>query len=123
MNKKANDALRTKYTDVIREAMAKLGEDVLVTGSNEIAFPVVDINGEDNWVTVTVKVPTGSRDGEPYDGYGMATDYEMKVKVKAEKAAKDKAAKEAKIARDKAIREAKKAAKEKAKNDIKVLGD
>ena len=52
-----------------------------------------------------------SRDGDPYDGYGEAEAYAMKVKEQAEKAEKAKAEKERKIARDKAQREAKAKAK------------
>ena len=112
MSKKAtNDALRLDYTNKLVEALAALGEEVLRVGSNEIAIPVVDAEGEDNFVTFTVKVPTGSRDGDAYDGYSMAQDYAMKLeekKVKAEKAAADKARK---IARDEKMRKQKAKAK------------
>lgn len=105
MSKKAtNDALRLDYTNKLVEALAALGEEVLRVGSNEIAIPVVDAEGEDNFVTFTVKVPTGSRDGDAYDGYSMAQDYAMRQeekKVKAEKAAAEKARK---IARDEKMR-------------------
>ena len=38
-----------------------------------------------------VKIPTGANKGtEPYDGYAMAEDYELKVKAKEEKAKKHK---------------------------------
>ena len=112
MSKKAtNDALRLDYTNKLVEALAALGEEVLRVGSNEIAIPVVDAEGEDNFVTFTVKVPTGSRDGDAYDGYSMAQDYSMKLeekKVKAEKAAAEKARK---IARDEKMRKQKAEAK------------
>ena len=103
MSKKTtNDALRNEWVSKIVAMLAD--EDVQLAGSNEIAIPVVDGEGEDNWVTITVKVPSGSRDGDPYDGYAMAEEYRMKQaekKEKAEKAAKEKAAK---IARDEAMR-------------------
>ena len=103
MSKKVtNDALRNEW---VAKLIAMLqDEDVQLAGSNEIAIPVVDGEGEDSWVTITIKVPTGSRDGDPYDGYAMAEEYRMKQaekKEKAEKAAKEKAAK---IARDEAMR-------------------
>ena len=112
MSKKAtNDALRLKYVDVLTKVLADAGEDVLRVGSNEIAIPVVDGEGEDSYVVFTVKVPTGSRDVDAYDAYGLAQEYEMKQaekKEKAEKAAKEKAAK---IARDQKMREQRAAAK------------
>ena len=49
---------------------------------------------------MTVKVPTGSRDGEAYDGYAMAEEYRLKVAEKAEKARKAAEAKAKKIAKD-----------------------
>ena len=111
MSKKAtNDALRNQYVEAVMKMLADAGEDVLRVGSNELAIPVVDAEGEDSYVVFTVKVPTGSRDGDAYDAYGLAQEYEMKQaekKEKAEKAAKEKAAK---IARDQHMREQKRAA-------------
>ena len=56
-----------EYLGKIMEFLAK-EEDVLRTGSNEIAFPVTDSRGMRIY-QIVVKVPTGSRNGEPYDGY------------------------------------------------------
>ena len=109
--KSLRDALRAHYISRVSEYLASLGEEVLVTGSNEIAIPCVDSDGNDEFLVLTFKVPTGSRDGDAYDGYSMAEDYRLKV---AEKAAKAQAAAEAKakkIAKDKAQREAKAKAK------------
>ena len=99
MSKKTNDALRIQYLNLITELLAGADEEVLRVKSNEIAIPCVDADGEDSFVVITIKVPTGSRDGDVYDGYGEAESYDMKVKEKAEKEAE----------------KAKKAAKEKAK--------
>lgn len=119
MSKKANDALRAKY---IQELIARFkeDEDVLRTGTGEIAFPVVDDEGEDNWVVITVKIPTGSRDGEIYDGYSMAEDYSMKTAEKEAKAKEAAAKKAAKIARDEKARAEKAAAK--AAHEAKLNG-
>jgi hypothetical protein len=87
MNKKTNDALRNQFLSIVSQILAEKGEDVLRVKANEIAIPTVDADGEDNWVVITVKVPTGSRDGDAYDGYGEAESYQMKVKEKAEKEA------------------------------------
>lgn len=110
MSKKANDALRAKYLAQLIEKF-KDDEDVLRTGTGEIAFPVVDEEGEDNWVVITVKIPTGSRDGEVYDGYSMAEDYTMKVAAKEEKAKEAAAKKAKKVERDAKACEARATAK------------
>ena len=55
-------------------------------------------------MVITVKVPTGSRDGDPYDGYGEAESYALNCKQKAEKAKVDAEKKAKKIARDQAMR-------------------
>lgn len=70
-------------------------EEVLRTASNEIAIPVVDRENNDRYIVITVKVPTGSRDGDAYDGYAVAQDYAMKCEERKAKA-KEKARKDAK---------------------------
>ena len=102
--KKTNDALRTQYLNLITELLAGADEEVLRVKSNEIAIPCVDADGNDSYVVVTIKVPTGSRDGDPYDGYGEAESYALSVKQKAEKAAIEAEKKAKKIARDQAYR-------------------
>ena len=82
-----NDEVRAQYMCAVREAMSAIGDEVLVVGSNELAIPVVDTEGNEKWVVVTVKVPTGSRDGDAYDGYAMAEDYRMRLEEKAAKQA------------------------------------
>ena len=112
MSKKATiDALREMYVSNLIEALNAAGEEVLRVGSNEVAIPVVDKEGEEQYVVFKVQIPVGSRDGDAYDAYSLAQDYEMRQaakKEKAEKAAKEKAAK---IARDQKMREQKRAAK------------
>ena len=101
-----NDEVRAQYMTAVREAMSATGDEVLVVGSNELAIPVVDTEGNEKWVVVTVKVPTGSRDGDAYDGYAMAEDYRMRLA--------DKAAKQAERERKTAERQAKTKAKTEA---------
>lgn len=109
--KSLNEKLRNSYLTLISDYLKEKGEEILVTGSNEICLPCVDSEGNDEFVVITVKVPTGSRDGDPYDGYSLAEDYAMKQKAKAEKAKESAAKKAEKIAKDKAAREAKAKAK------------
>jgi hypothetical protein len=115
MNKATNEALRAQYIDIITKLLTDSGEEVLRVKSNEIAIPVVDRDGDDSYVVVTIKVPVGSRDGDPYDGYGEAESYAMNVAAKAEKAAADAEKKAKKIARDQAMRAKK--AEQKAKRE------
>ena len=103
--KAMNEEIKANYLGLVGDYLAnENGEEVLRVGSNEIAMPIVDEAGNEKWIVLTFKIPTGSRDsGEPYDGYSMAEDYKMKceakvakAKAKAEKAEKDKAKREAK---------------------------
>lgn len=118
--KQLHEELRNKYLTMIAELLANAEEEVLSTGSNEIALPTLDSEGNDEYVVITVKVPTGSRDGDAYDGYAMAEEYRIKVANAKEREEKAKAEKERKIARDKAMREQK--AKAKAEREAKGEG-
>ena len=115
--KQLHDEIRTRFMNTVRECLEANGEEVLRTNSNEFALPCTDTEGNDEFIVITFKVPTGSRDGEAYDGYGEAESYTMKVAEKAEKAKVAAEAKAKKIARDKAMREAK--AKAKAEHQAK----
>ena len=105
--KQLDDEIKVRFLEGVAEHLSNVGEEVLRVGSNEIALPVLDEDGNEKWLVLVFKVPTGSRDGDPYDGYSMAEDYQMKLTEKAEKAA----AKKAKAEKDKAKREAKTEAK------------
>ena len=116
--KSLHDVLRAKYIERVSKFLADAGEEVLVTGSNEIALPCVDSEGNDEFIVLTFKVPTGSRDGDAYDGYSMAEDFKMKSAEKAEKAKVAVEKKAKKIAQDKKMREEK--AKAKAEHSAKA---
>ena len=111
-NKVANDNMRQKYIDLIKQNLIDIGEQVLVTNSNEIAFPCVNENGEEEFLKITFVIPAGSRDGTAYDGYNEAQSYEMKLQEKKEKEEKKKKEKEEKKKRDEKIREQKRLMKE-----------
>jgi hypothetical protein len=115
--KELNEEIKVRFLEGVSEHLEGVGEEVLRVGSNEIALPVVDNEGNEKWLVLTFKVPTGSRDGEAYDGYSMAEDYSMKQNEKKRKA-KDKADKAEK---DKAKREAQ--ARAKAQADAKALAE
>ena len=84
--KSLNDELRAMYLERVHTCLSA-EDEVLVVGANELAVPVVDADGNEKWIVLTVKVPTGSRDGDAYDGYAMAEDYRMRQAAKSEKAA------------------------------------
>ena len=79
--KVAHENLRQKYLDILIDFLSTKknengeddGEEILRVSSNVIAFPVVDENGEDEFIEITVKVPRGTKD-EAYDGYGKVLD-------------------------------------------------
>ena len=107
------ELLRNEYINKIMEWLS-IHDEVLRVKSNEIAIPVVGCENNEDWIVITVKVPTGANKGtEPYDGYEMAKDYEMKLEEKEEKERKKKEAKEKKMKRDKELREKKKEIAEK----------
>lgn len=106
-----HDALRVRYVDVLTQLLTNEGEEVLQVGSNVLAFPCVDTEGNDEYIEITIKVPTGGRDGEIYDGYALAEDYKLHCAQKAEQAKIAAEKKAAKIAKDKAERAAKAKAK------------
>ena len=116
-----NNELKKFYLDKIRILLEELDEDVMQVKSNELAFPVVDSEGNEKSIVIVVKVPTGANKGtEPYDPYAMKEEFDLKEKAKKEKAEKLAKAKAEKIAKDKARREAE--ANIKAKREANVKG-
>ena len=113
-NKKAlHEGIRARYMEMVKSFLIEKGEEVLLTSSNEFALPCVDSEGNDEFIVLTFKVPTGSRDGEAYDGYAMAEDFKMKQTAKAEKAKEAAEKKARKVARDAEMRKQKAEAKAK----------
>lgn len=108
------EILREEYLKRIINSFLSDEEEVLRVKSNEIAIPVVGCEDNEDFIVITVKVPTGANKGlEPYDGYEMAQDYEMKIAEKERKAKENEEKKKKKIEKDKAIREKKKELAEK----------
>ena len=99
------EIIRKSFLEKVSQFLAESGEEVLIVKSNEIAIPVVGCEGNEDFLVLTFKVPTGANKGlEPYDGYALAEDYvhnlaekERKAKAKAEEKAK-------KIAKDEEVR-------------------
>ena len=102
------EMLREGYLNALIYYLSK-EDEVLRVKSNEIAIPVVGCEGNEDFIVITVKVPTGANKGmEPYDGYSEAEDYQMKLDEKERKAKEKEEKKKKKIARDEEIRKKKK---------------
>ena len=103
--KAERELIRKEYLEMVSKFLNHAGDEVLLVKSNEIAIPVVGCEGNEDFLVITFKVPTGANKGlEPYDGYALAEDYvhnlaekEAKAKAKAEEKAR-------KIARDAELR-------------------
>lgn len=108
--KALREMVKSQYMEMLVKMLSEQ-EDVGITGSNEFNFPVVDSEGNEDFVVIKVTIPTGSRDGEPYDGYGARNDWDIHLKEKAEKDAKSAADKAKKIERDSKARAKKQAQK------------
>ena len=108
------EILRVRFLELVSQFLYEGGEEVLRVKSNEIAIPVVGCEGNEDFVVITFKVPTGANKGlEPYDGYAIAEDYVHNLAEKERKAEERKAEKERKIKRDAEIRKAKAEANDK----------
>lgn len=105
MNTKKLDNKRKEIMESVKGLLNDNQYDVLLTGSNEIAIPIVGEDNEEGYLVITFKIPKGSRDGEEYNGYYAANDYAHKVAEKLEKEKIKEKKKAEKIARDKAKRE------------------
>lgn len=102
------ELVRSAYLALVSEFLSTQGEQVLRVKSNEIAIPVVGCEGNEDFLVITLKVPTGANKGmEPYDGFAMAEDYALSLKAKAEKAEATAKAKAKKVARDAEVRKRK----------------
>lgn len=111
--KMERELIRAEYLNSIIDHFTPTDE-VLRVKSNEIAIPVVGCEGNEDYIVITVKVPTGANKGmEPYDGHAEAEDYSMKLKEKELKAKKKAEEKAKKIKRDAEIRKRKKEIAEK----------
>lgn len=108
------EIIRKHYLELVSEFLDSLDEEVLLVKSNEIAIPVVGCEGNEDYLVITFKVPTGANKGtEPYNGHELAQDYIHNLAEKERKAEERKAEKERKIKRDAEIRKAKAEANDK----------
>ena len=106
--KAERELIRKEYLEMVSKFLNHAGEEVLLVKSNEIAIPVVGCEGNEDFLVITFKVPTGANKGtEPYDGYEMAKDYVHNLEEKEAKAKAKAEAKAQKMARDAELRKKK----------------
>lgn len=108
MKVKERDAVRAGLMGLIAETLVGADKEVGAVAGNAIMTPVVSETGEEGYAVITVTIPTGAKDGTPYDGHAEVAAYQQKLAEKAEKAAERERVKAEKAAK----READKAAKE-----------
>lgn len=97
---KVKNTIKSNYMAIIAKALTENGEEVMQVKSGTIAFPIVYEDGEEGAVTVTISIPSGSRDGDAYDPYEEAQNYKVEMEQKAEKAKAAAEAKAKKMERD-----------------------
>lgn len=103
-NNKYKEEMMKKFMDYAKQLV---GDDwVKQTKSGTFGFYFVNDEGDEETLTITLSVPNGSRDGDPYDLDAEAQEYEQTLKKNAEKVAKAEAEKQKKIEQDKKRREA-----------------
>ena len=85
--KKIGEASRETLVFHITESLKSFGFDVLQTGSNTFAVPIVE-DGEEGAVEIVLKIPKGPRDGSGYDPFEAAQAYTFHQDEKRKKAEK-----------------------------------
>lgn len=92
VNRKETEKIRNLYLNEITKFYNDMNVEIFQIASNKLCIPVVGDKGGEYFLTITLAVPTGERNGEPFDGYGEKESWELKVKDKAirEKEKKEK---------------------------------
>lgn len=85
--KKIGEKSRETLVFHITESLKSFGFDVLQTGSNTFAVPIVE-DGEEGAVEIVLKIPKGPRDGSGYDPFEAAQAYTFHQDEKRKKAEK-----------------------------------
>lgn len=113
-------SIRDKYINDVTETLENFFEaEKIVTGSGEIAFPIVDDEGNELYLKIQFSIPRGTRNGTggytPYNAYDEAEAYKFILDEKAEKKAQREREKQRKEEEKERKREAKKQEREAAK--------
>lgn len=68
---------RKHWMEWLQTQIREAGEECLEYKGNGLCIPAVDENGNEYYVSLTVAIPLGGRDGEKFDGYAAAEDYKL----------------------------------------------
>ena len=99
--KQLREEVKMEFLSSIIDFFESEEEEVIRIKSNEIAIPVVDKEGNEDFVKIVVSIPTGSNKGtEPFDAYSLAEEYQLKLKDKELKAKENAEKKQKKIEQD-----------------------
>lgn len=117
---------RDEVLQFLTDILTENNEEVMRVGTNEIAFPTVLENGDEETIVVKVSIPTGTKgrngEREPYDPYTANKDYMDKVESKRIKEEQRREEREKKKERDRKLREEKKRMREE-REKMKEEGD
>lgn len=113
-------AIRDKYVSDLSEILENFFEaEKIITGSGEIAFPIVDESGNEFYLKIQFSIPRGTRNGSgsytPYNAYDEAKLYQFELDEKAAKKAQREEEKKRKEEERKRKQEEKKKEREAAK--------
>lgn len=111
-------ATKKPYVEELQNYFKNKGEDVLEIASASLCFPITDVDGNDCFLRLDISIPR-NRDGEPFDGYEVADEWEVEKKNREERKKRIAERKEQERAeRERKQKErAEKKAKEEAAND------
>ena len=99
--KQLREEVKMEFLSSIIDFFESKEEEIIRIKSNEIAIPVVDREGNEDFVKIVVSIPTGSNKGtEPFDAYSLAEEYQLKLKDKELKAKENAEKKQKKIEQD-----------------------
>ena len=99
--KQLREEVKMEFLSSIIDFFESKEEEVIRIKSNEIAIPVVDREGNEDFVKIVVSIPTGSNKGtEPFDAYSLAEEYQLKLKDKELKVKENAEKKQKKIEQD-----------------------
>ena len=95
--KQENEKMRNFFIKDLMEFIESQGNEAIRIKNNEVAFPIVYKNGDEAFIKIAVSIPSGSRDGDIFDAYSLAEEYEINEKKKKEIAERKAEEKQKKI--------------------------
>lgn len=113
--KQEQNKAREYFLKALMEFIESRGDEAIQIKNNEVAFPIVYRNGDEAFIVCTVRIPSGSRDGDIFDAYSLREEFKLNEKKKAEIAKRKEKEKAEKIKRDEKQRAQNKLIKEKRK--------